>query len=91
MAFQDGVKYIILLHEISPEICSLDALELEDDRQRAQEVVNAASKLNCAQFISTDSILEVTHVAQRGSQLDQGNPNLNLAFVASLFNTHPAM
>lgn len=41
-------------------------------------VLNNADLLSCRKYISVKSILS-------------GNPKLNLAFVANLFNTHPGL
>ena len=46
--------------------------------QRAEEVLQNADKLECRKFLTPKSLVA-------------GNPKLNLAFVANLFNTHPAL
>lgn len=46
--------------------------------QRAEQVLDNADKLQCRKFLTPTSLVA-------------GNPKLNLAFVANLFNTHPGL
>ena len=46
--------------------------------QRAEQVLDNADKLDCRKFLTPKSLVA-------------GNPKLNLAFVANLFNTHPGL
>jgi plastin-1 len=75
---RDGENYTVLLNQISPENCSRSPLNTRDLLQRAEEVLQNAEKLNCRKFLTPTSLVA-------------GNPKLNLAFVANLFNTHPAL
>lgn len=53
-------------------------MQTRDLHQRAEEVLCEADKLGCRKFLSPTSLVA-------------GNPKLNLAFVANLFNNHPAL
>jgi plastin-1 len=53
-------------------------LQTRDLLQRAEQVLQNAEKLDCRKFLTPTSLVA-------------GNPKLNLAFVANLFNTHPAL
>lgn len=75
---KDGENYTILLAQIAPDQCTRDPLRTRDLVQRAEEVLQNADRLNCRKFLTPSSLVA-------------GNPKLNLAFVANLFNTHPAL
>ena len=75
---KDGENYTILLNQLAPESCSLDPLNIRDLLQRAEAVLSNAEKIECRKFLSPTSLVA-------------GNPKLNLAFVAYLFNTHPGL
>lgn len=68
----------MLLNQLKPEICSRGPLETRDLLQRAEQVLDNADKLDCRKFLTPTSLVA-------------GNPKLNLAFVANLFNTHPGL
>jgi plastin-1 len=53
-------------------------LQTSDLHQRAEQVLQNADKINCRRFLTPNSLVS-------------GNPKLNLAFVAHLFNTHPGL
>lgn len=53
-------------------------MQTRDLHQRAEQVLQNADKLDCRKFLSPSSLVA-------------GNPKLNLAFVANLFNTHPGL
>ena len=74
----DGECYLILLHQLKPHICTLDGLSKSDTRSRAEAVLQNADRLDCRKYITVRSLLS-------------GNPRLNLAFVANLFNIHPGL
>ncbi|CAK5272647.1 unnamed protein product [Mycena citricolor] len=74
----DGENYTVLLHQLKPDQCSLAPLQTTDLRQRAEQVLQNASAIGCRRFLTVSS-------------LTAGNPRLNLAFVANLFNTHPGL
>ncbi|KAK4191082.1 calponin homology domain-containing protein [Podospora australis] len=76
---KDGENYTVLLAQIGAEYgCTRAPLQTRDLHQRAEEVLQNADKLGCRKFLSPSSLVA-------------GNPKLNLAFVANLFNTHPAL
>ncbi|KAG6877902.1 hypothetical protein C0992_009095 [Termitomyces sp. T32_za158] len=74
----DGENYTVLLHQLQPEQCSLAPLQTSDLRARAEQVLQNADKIKCRKFLTPSSLIA-------------GNPRLNLAFVANLFNTHPGL
>ncbi|KAI9676499.1 MAG: Fimbrin, actin-bundling protein [Caeruleum heppii] len=75
---KDAENYTILLNQLSPENCSRSPLQTRDLLQRAEQVLDNAEKLDCRKFLTASSLVA-------------GNPKLNLAFVAHLFNTHPGL
>jgi plastin-1 len=75
---KDGENYTVLLNQLAPETCSRSPLQTRDLLQRAEEVLQNADKLDCRKFLTPTSLVA-------------GNPKLNLAFVAHLFNTHPGL
>lgn len=75
---KDGENYTVLLNQLKPEICSRGPLQTNDLLQRAEKVLDNADKLDCRKFLTPTSLVA-------------GNPKLNLAFVANLFNTHPCL
>ncbi|VEU22908.1 DEKNAAC104030 [Brettanomyces naardenensis] len=74
----DGENYTVLLNQLAPEECSRSPLQTSDLLQRAEEVLQNADKLGCRKYLTPKSLVA-------------GNPKLNLAFVAHLFNTHPGL
>jgi plastin-1 len=56
----------------------LDALRVPDVHKRAEAVLANAEKLDCNKYVTPKAIVN-------------GNPKLNLAFVANLFNTCPGL
>ncbi|KAL4869954.1 hypothetical protein BDV12DRAFT_67542 [Aspergillus spectabilis] len=75
---KDGENYTVLLNQLAPDLCSRQSLQTQDLLQRAEEVLTNADKLNCRKFLTPTSLVA-------------GNPKLNLAFVANLFNTIPGL
>ncbi|KAL1984880.1 hypothetical protein VTN96DRAFT_8635 [Rasamsonia emersonii] len=75
---KDGENYTVLLNQLAPDLCSRAPLQTRDLLQRAEQVLTNAEKLNCRKFLTPTSLVA-------------GNPKLNLAFVANLFNTHPGL
>ncbi|QIW98627.1 hypothetical protein AMS68_004145 [Peltaster fructicola] len=75
---KDGENYTVLMNQLKPEICSRAPLQTRDLLQRAEEVLQNADRLECRKFLTPTSLVA-------------GNPKLNLAFVANLFNTHPGL
>ncbi|XP_075262125.1 plastin-3-like isoform X2 [Convolutriloba macropyga] len=86
--FSDDIKdseaYIWLLHQIAPpeleaQMNNPQAVFTETDfNRRAEMTLDTADVLKCRAFIAPQDIVE-------------GNPKLNLAFVANLFNMYPAL
>jgi plastin-1 len=75
---KDGENYTVLLNQLKPEICSRAPLQTRDLHERAEQVLQNADKLECRKFLTPTSLVA-------------GNPKLNLAFVANLFNMHPGL
>lgn len=75
---KDGENYTILLHQLDSSLCSLDPLRTSDLTLRAEQILENAEKLDCRKYLTAKSLVS-------------GNPKLNLAFVAHLFNTHPGL
>lgn len=75
---KEGDNYTVLLNQLAPDSCSRSPLQTRDLLQRAEELLQNADKLDCRKFLSPTSLVA-------------GNPKLNLAFVANLFNTHPGL
>jgi len=74
----DSEAYTILLNQLAPQKCDTRALKEGDLNKRAEAVVNNARKIDCAKFVKPRDIVA-------------GNPKLNMAFVANLFNTLPGL
>ena len=75
---KDGENYTVLLSQLAPDVCSRGPLQTQDLLQRAEQVLANADKLGCRKFLTPTSLVA-------------GNPKLNLAFVADLFNTIPGL
>ncbi|KAK7215601.1 hypothetical protein V2G26_003604 [Clonostachys chloroleuca] len=76
---RDGENYAVLLAQIGSDYGVTRApLQTRDLHQRAEEVLQESDKLGCRKFLTPKSLVA-------------GNPKLNLAFVANLFNNHPAL
>ncbi|CAH1762132.1 6647_t:CDS:10 [Entrophospora sp. SA101] len=74
----DGENYTVLLNQLAPDICSRDPLKERDLLERAEKILQNAEKLGCRKYLTPRALVA-------------GNPKLNLAFVAHLFNTHPGL
>lgn len=74
----DGENYTVLLNQLQPEYCDLSALKTSDLLQRAEQVLQNADKIGVRKYLTPTSLVS-------------GNPKLNLAFVANLFNTYPGL
>jgi plastin-1 len=66
------------LNQLSPKNCNKDALQQSNMTKRAEMVLANADKINCKKFVKPRDIVA-------------GNPKLNLAFVANMFNTCPGL
>ncbi|XP_054241916.1 plastin-1 [Indicator indicator] len=84
---KDSRVYYHLLNQIAPKGDDLDQSPIKidfsgfqdkNDLKRAEHMLQQADKLNCRQFVTPADVVA-------------GNPKLNLAFVANLFNTYPAL
>jgi len=74
---KDSENYTVLLSQLDSR-CDKSALALSDPVARANKVLDNADKLGCKKFVKASDIVK-------------GNPKLNLAFVANLFNTCPGL
>lgn len=76
----DGENYTVLLSQLAPSICSRSPLQTADLHARAEQVLQNSDRLDppCRKFLTPQSLVA-------------GNPKLNLAFVANLFNNHPGL
>ncbi|KAJ1766291.1 fimbrin [Coemansia sp. RSA 1813] len=75
---KDSENYIVLLNQLVPAQCSRDALHESDLAERAERMLQGADRIGCRRYVSPKTVVN-------------GNPKLNLAFVAHLFNTHPCL
>ncbi|KAJ3281291.1 hypothetical protein HK104_000099 [Borealophlyctis nickersoniae] len=75
---KDAANYTVLLNQLAPSTCSRAPLQTADLTQRAEQVLENADKLGCRKYLTAKTIVN-------------GNPKLNFAFVANLFNTHPGL
>ncbi|XP_008787784.1 fimbrin-2-like [Phoenix dactylifera] len=70
---KDGEAYACLLNVLAPEHSSKpSAMTVKDPLQRAKLVLEHADKMGCKRYLTPKDIVE-------------GSPNLNLAFVAHIF------
>ncbi|KAJ0008618.1 hypothetical protein NQD34_016033 [Periophthalmus magnuspinnatus] len=89
--FSDDIKdsraYFYLMDQISPKgdgdykmsiRIDMSGMGERDLNRRAELMLQQASRLDCRQFVSPRDVTS-------------GNSKLNMAFVANLFNTHPAL
>ena len=74
----DGENYTVLLSQLKPESCDRAPLQEKDPLQRAEMVLQRADKIGCRKYLTPGAMVA-------------GNPKLNLAFVAHLFNTWPCL
>lgn len=84
---KDSKAYFHLLNQIAPKGQKEDEPRIDinmsgfnetDDLKRAESMLQQADKLGCRQFVTPADVVS-------------GNPKLNLAFVANLFNKYPAL
>ncbi|NXK04627.1 PLSI protein, partial [Herpetotheres cachinnans] len=84
---KDSRAYYHLLNQIAPKGDGLDESPIKvdfsgfhdkNDLRRAEYMLQQADKLGCREFVTPADVVA-------------GNPKLNLAFVANLFNTYPAL
>jgi len=75
---KDSEAYTILLNQIAPGVCDKAALSLTDPLKRAEKVIGNSKKLEVKSFM-------------KPADIASGNPRLNLAFVAAIFNQCPGL
>jgi len=75
---KDSECYTILFNQLAPKQCDTSALNENNLTKRAEKVLANAEKINCRRFVRPRDIVN-------------GNPKLNLAFVAHIFNTCPGL
>ncbi|XP_023672173.1 plastin-3 [Paramormyrops kingsleyae] len=84
---KDSRAYFHLLNQIAPKGTKEDESRIDismagfnekDDLKRAEYMLQQADSLGCRQFVTPADVVS-------------GNPKLNLAFVANLFNKYPAL
>ncbi|KAI9636262.1 putative Fimbrin [Dioszegia hungarica] len=75
---KDGENYTVLLNQLKPDECSMAPMQTSDLLKRADQILNNADRIGCKRFLTPNSLVA-------------GNPKLNLAFVANLFNTWPGL
>uniref|UniRef100_A0AAR2JK22 Plastin-3 n=1 Tax=Pygocentrus nattereri TaxID=42514 RepID=A0AAR2JK22_PYGNA len=80
---KDSRAYFHLLNQIAPKGLKeneerIDINMEKDDLKRAEAMLVQADRLGCRQFVTSTDVVS-------------GNPKLNLAFVANLFNKYPAL
>ena len=74
---KDSEKYTILLNDLSPQQCDKSALDLEDPNERAQKVIDNATKFGAETTIKPEDITS-------------GNEALNHLFTGDLYNAELA-
>ncbi|NXA47799.1 PLSI protein, partial [Nothocercus julius] len=84
---KDSRAYYHLLNQIAPKGDDFKEVPIKidfsgfnekNDLKRAEYMLQQAEKLGCRQFVTPADVVA-------------GNPKLNMAFVANLFNTYPAL
>ncbi|XP_058653605.1 plastin-3 isoform X1 [Onychostoma macrolepis] len=84
---KDSRAYFHLLNQIAPKgqkegenriDIDMSGFSEKDDLKRAECMLQQADRLGCRQFVTSTDVVS-------------GNPKLNLAFVANLFNKYPAL
>lgn len=69
---KDGEAYAHLLNVLAPEHGNPSALSVKDHLERAKLILEHADRMGCKRYLTAKDIIE-------------GSPNLNLAFVAHVF------
>jgi plastin-1 len=75
---KDSECYTILLNQLVPDKCNKSPMQTSDLTQRADKMLGEADKIGCRKFLKPADVVK-------------GNPKLNLAFVANLFNKYPGL
>ena len=55
----DSVKYIHLMHELNPTICSLQILEESNLLERARQMLKCAEDMGCYLILTAEDIINV--------------------------------
>jgi plastin-1 len=74
----DGENYTVLLSQLKPDQCDRAPLQQKELLKRAEMVLQRADSIGCRKYLTPGAMVA-------------GNPKLNLAFVAHLFNTWPCL
>jgi len=77
---KDSEIYTELIAQIAPKDKNVNKLAMKKENltERAEAMLEQADKIDCRQFVSAKDVVK-------------GNEKLNLAFVANMFNNHPAL
>lgn len=77
---KDSEAYITLINQIAPAGSGTDTngMSISDPKSRAENMLEQAEKIDCRKFVRSGDVVK-------------GNQKLNLAFVANMFNMHPAL
>uniref|UniRef100_A0A667XAL5 Lymphocyte cytosolic protein 1 (L-plastin) n=1 Tax=Myripristis murdjan TaxID=586833 RepID=A0A667XAL5_9TELE len=84
---KDSKAYYNLLDQVAPKgdeegvppiAIDMSGLREKEDLKRAECMLEQADRLGCRQFVTATDVV-------------RGNPKLNLAYVANLFNKYPAL
>lgn len=72
LTLQDAEAYAHLLNVLAPEYTNPSTLAVKNPFERAKLVLEHSDKMGCKRYLTARDIVE-------------GSPNLNLAFVAHIF------
>jgi len=75
---KDSVAYTTVLNQISKKKCLMDPLKQTEPLKRAESMLQEADKIKCRKFVNPRVVVA-------------GHQKLNLAFVAFMFRTCPAL
>eukprot|EP00164_Ancoracysta_twista_P001669 GFYU01002191.1.p1 GENE.GFYU01002191.1~~GFYU01002191.1.p1 ORF type:complete len:621 (-),score=255.31 GFYU01002191.1:97-1959(-) len=75
---KDSECYTVLLHQLAADQCDMGPMSQSDPNKRAEAMLANAHKIECRKFVRPQDVV-------------RGNPKLNLAFVANIFNTRPGL
>ncbi|KAJ7392218.1 hypothetical protein OS493_013594 [Desmophyllum pertusum] len=77
---KDSECYSVLLRQISPAELYVDSRPMQESdlTKRAERMLQMADRIGCRKFVRSKDVVA-------------GNSKLNMAFVANLFNNHPAL
>ncbi|KAI2647988.1 Plastin-2 [Labeo rohita] len=84
---KDSKAYYNILNQVAPKgdedgippiPIDMSGIREKDDLKRAECMLEQADRLGCRQFVTATDVV-------------RGNPKLNLAYVANLFNKYPAL